>query len=179
MLWQPILAYPTFIHHTGILKRTEASQCRLQKVNDDDRSASGRNLVSFRTAYITLIYETRLHAFSMRQSVLGLVQLRSLGRDTAWPVCAPLPQLCHCSRPRSEVLVVFCLKREKAPRLDKSIVQGVLQRNASTYSTSSPVSTGMGDRDRLRPDIPPRYVTKPTAVVYRSTEPCIPPGSRN
>jgi len=42
-----------------------------------------------------------------------------------------------------------------------------------SYSTSSPVSTGMGDR--LRVSIPPRYVTQPT----RSTQPCIPPESLN
>jgi len=42
-----------------------------------------------------------------------------------------------------------------------------------SYSTLSPVSTGMGDR--LRADIPPRFVTKPT----RSTQPCIPSWSLN
>jgi len=40
-------------------------------------------------------------------------------------------------------------------------------------STLSPVSAAMGDR--LWAGIPPRYVTKPT----RSTQPCIPLGSRN
>jgi len=43
----------------------------------------------------------------------------------------------------------------------------------STYSTLSPISTGMGDC--LRAGISPRYVTKPT----RSTQPCIPPASWN
>jgi len=42
-----------------------------------------------------------------------------------------------------------------------------------SYSTLSPVCTGMGDH--LRAGIPPRYVTKPT----RSTQRCIPPGSLN
>ena len=42
-----------------------------------------------------------------------------------------------------------------------------------SYSTLSPVSTGMGDR--LLPDIPPAYVTKPT----RRTQSYIPTGSLN
>ena len=42
-----------------------------------------------------------------------------------------------------------------------------------SYSTMSPVSTGIGDH--LWVGVPPRYVTKPT----RSTQPCIPPRSLN
>jgi len=50
----------------------------------------------------------------------------------------------------------------------------VANSHSQSYSTLSPVSTGMGHR--LRVGISPcQHVTKPT----RSTQPCIPPGSLN
>ena len=76
-----------------------------------------------------------------------------------------------CSHFCSSLSYISCI-------LSPVLEGGLLQRQChssheQSYSTLSPVSTGMGDRFWM--DIPPWYVTKPT----RSTQPCILPGLLN
>jgi len=41
------VAYPTFIHHTGIPKQIRGSQCQCEKLNGNDLYMCDRSLVSF------------------------------------------------------------------------------------------------------------------------------------